>query len=94
MAVVLSKLQPVAELFEPLVAFMSWIIEHIFYLSLKSEMHFLMTDIESLSIWILWSFSCNPSFTASKHACTFAAKVEPTFSWMVAFEAITLPLPS
>ncbi|TYI47440.1 hypothetical protein E1A91_D13G174000v1, partial [Gossypium mustelinum] len=75
-------------------AFMSWIIEHIFYLSLKSEMHFLMTDIESLSIWILWSFSCNPSFTASKHACTFAAKVEPTFSWMVAFEAITLPLPS
>ncbi|KAH1032672.1 hypothetical protein J1N35_044846 [Gossypium stocksii] len=73
---------------------MSWIIEHIFDLSLESEMHFLMTNIEPPSIWILRSFSFNLNFTASKHACTSAVKAEMMFSWMVALEAITLPLPS
>ncbi|KAL1073887.1 hypothetical protein V6Z11_D11G253000 [Gossypium hirsutum] len=57
-------------------------------------MHFLMIDIEPPSIWILRSFSFNSSFTTSKHAYASVAKVEPTFSWMVALEAITLPLPS
>ncbi|KHG00036.1 hypothetical protein F383_19443 [Gossypium arboreum] len=67
-------------------------MEHISDLSLDFEVHFLITEIESPSIKILFSFISNPIFTASKHACASAAKAKSTFSYMVALEAITLPL--